>query len=130
MMTPDPVRSEPDLDALFAAARAAEPRLPDALMARVLADAAAMQPRTNALPGQASRPTPRLGLLAGLIDLFGGRGALAGMAAAGLAGGWIGFAQPIDLQARLGLGAQVVELFPADLDLWAEVLALDPMPEG
>ena len=137
MMTtgPDRLPSDTDRDAddalapFLAAARAADARAPDALMARVLADAARVQPRS---PLPAARRPARQGWRALLMAVAGGRGALAGMAAAGLAGVWIGFAQPMDIGAGLGLGAAdpVVTLFPGDLDLWSDVLSSDLVPEG
>lgn len=81
-----------DLDDLLAAARADRPTPSPALMARVIADADRLQPRPalRAAPAARSRP----GFLAVLAEAFGGRGALAGMAAATLAGVWVGAAQP------------------------------------
>jgi hypothetical protein len=134
MMTtgPDRLPADPDDDALapfLAAARDREPPLPDALLARVLVDAERLQPRS---PLPAARRPARPGWRALLMAVAGGRGALAGMAAAGLAGVWIGFAQPMDIGAGLGLGTAdpLVTLFPGDLDLWSDVLSLDPVPEG
>ena len=126
-MTTDPVRPIPDpLEAYFAAARAVPPAVPDALMARVLADAAAeITARGAPVP---PRGAVRESLWSQLVAALGGRGALAGMAAAGLAGVWIGFAQPVALPFLPDAG--VVELFPSDLDLLGEVLAADTLSEG
>lgn len=131
-MTTDPVRSEADdagLTALFAAARAAEPPVPDALMRRVLADAAAHRP---AMPPRAVAPAPqRRGWVVALLEMLGGRGAVAGLAAAGLAGIWIGFVQPVDLGVALSLSsAEAVELYPADIEQWADLVAPETVPEG
>lgn len=118
------------LDAFFTAARAAEPPVPAALLARVLDDAAAVQPRPAPVP---ARVQPRPGWAALLLSALGGRGAVAGLAAAGLAGVWIGFAQPVDLGLGLGTGLgldQTVTLYPGDLDLWSDLLAEDTLPEG
>ena len=131
-MTTEPTRQDtPDatLDALFAAARAAPAPVPDALMARVLADAAAEMPRA-AVPAPAVRVVPAPGWIAALTGFLGGRSAVAGLAAAGLAGVWIGFAQPVALPFDTGLSAGTVELYPADLDLWSEILTADPLSEG
>ena len=76
-----------DLDDLFAAARADVARPSAALMARVLADAAAEQPR-KPVP---VRPRFRL---AALIAALGGSGGIAGLASATVAGLWIGLAPP------------------------------------
>lgn len=125
-MTTDPVRPTPDpLEAYFAAARAVPPAVPDGLMARVLADAAAENPVRAGRP--AAQPA-RESLWSQLVAALGGRGALAGMAAAGLAGVWVGFAQPVALPFLPDAG--VVELFPADLDLLGDVLATDTLTEG
>ncbi len=129
-MTTDPVRPTPDpLEAYFAAARAVPAGVPDDLMARVLADAAAE------IPVRAGRPAPvapqtvaRESLWSQLVAALGGRGALAGMAAAGLAGVWIGFAQPVMLPFAPDAGT--VDLFPSDLDLLGDVLAADTLSEG
>ena len=119
---------EAGLDALFAAARAAEPPVPDALLARVLADAAQHVPR----PAPRSAPRRR-SWLAGVLDMLGGRGAMAGLAAAGMAGIFIGFVQPVDLGLALNAsaaGAQAVELYPADIEQWADLVAPETVPEG
>lgn len=82
-MREDP--DDPDLDAVFAAARAEEQRPPGALLARVLADAEA----TTA----AARPVrQRLG--AALLQALGGWPAAAGLAAACAAGVALGLAAP------------------------------------
>ena len=96
-----------DLDALFGAARA-RPAVPsDALMERVMA------------------PAPPQGLWRGVIDFFGGFGALAGMGSAAAAGLFIGFVQPTglsDLSAAL-IGGQIdsLSLMPSVDDLIPEV---------
>lgn len=108
-----------DLDNLLAAARADRPEPSAALMARVIDDADRMQPR----------PAPRIaaphpGFWAMLTGAFGGSGALAGMAAATLAGLWVGVAQPAPVSALTAAlwpaEAVSVELFP---DVYA---VLDP----
>lgn len=101
--------TDDDLDDLFAAARATGPQPAPALMARILADAAAAQPRVRA-----ARPRFRLGAL---ISALGGVSALAGMATAAVAGLWIGLAPPgavDDLAARLWVSGagDSVELIP------------------
>ncbi len=86
------------LEAFFAAGRAQGPAtvpdaLPDALMARILADAAAVQAaaaRPVTRPATAARP----GLWRRLSETLGGRGALAGLLSATLAGLWLGFSPP------------------------------------
>lgn len=122
----DGMQGREGLEDLFAAMR--EERVPpsDALMARVLADALAHQPRP-ALPvavevgavvgaGAGLRP----GLWRRLAGLFGGAGALAGMGTAAVAGLFIGFVQPEGLSllgdAVLGTPLETVELIP-DVDM-------------
>jgi hypothetical protein len=102
-----------DLDALFAQAKST-PMLPSqALMARVLQDAALQQ--TQSAPPAAARP--RLGIFAQLAAFFGGAGALAGMVSAAVAGLFIGFVQPTSLDLVTGYAAgsastDQVELLP------------------
>ncbi len=111
-----------DLDALFGAARA-RPTVPsDALMGRVMADALALQPAPRAV---VAPPPPPQGLWRGVIDFFGGFGALAGMGSAAAAGLFIGFVQPTglsDLSAAL-IGGQIdsLSLMPSVDDLIPEV---------
>ena len=89
-MTDD--RTDDGLEALFAAARARDDRPPGALVARVLADAQAVQPgRTG---------------LGGLLRALGGWPSAAGLAAASVAGVAIGFAAP---EAVLVFDAVAVE---------------------
>ena len=106
------------LDDLFAAARADAPVPSGALMARVLADALAEQPRAVAAVSVAA-PARRGGLLSRLAGLFGGAGALAGLGTAAVAGLLIGYVQPSGLvavgDAVLGSPLEVVDLLP-DVD--------------
>lgn len=105
---------EAGLDDLFTAARSARSAPSEALMARVLADALAEQPR---MAMQA--PGPRLrgpGLWARLVWALGGTGALAGMGTAAVAGLFLGLVQPVGLagldEAVLGAPLETVELIP------------------
>ena len=99
-----------NLDSLFAAARA-ETAVPTAsLTARVLADAEGLwaQPKAVAAP---RKP----GILQALSGLFGGSGALAGMATATVAGLYIGYAQPVEtgfVTLVLGTETADIELMP------------------
>ncbi|MFK7835387.1 MAG: hypothetical protein AB8B60_04140 [Sulfitobacter sp.] len=78
------------LEGMFEAARAAPPQVPEALMARVLADAQATQPRPKV-----SRWGARL---AGL----GGVPGLGGLALATCVGFWLGVAPPQGLPDLAG----------------------------
>lgn len=82
-----------ELDALFDPARAENPTPSDDLMARVLADAVAMQPKTEAI----AHPKPQ-SAWAGFWDMFGGWPALSGVAAAGVAGLWLGVTPPASVE--------------------------------
>lgn len=117
-------RAAAGLDDLFAAAQAV-PRLPsDALMARVLADAMAEQPRAGSTVANAPAPGPRrrgpgrtaVRVWQRLIWALGGAGALAGMGTATMAGLYIGFAQPAGFdrldEVMLGAPLETVELLP------------------
>jgi hypothetical protein len=91
-----------DLETLFRTARSERPEPSGDLMARVLADAAALQPVPAALP--AARRPPRAeagggGFLAGLAALFGGGGVLAGMGSAAAMALLVGFVQPAPVSA-------------------------------
>ena len=109
-----------DLDAILAAARTAGADASEDFLARVLADAYAMQPQPAAVVAVPAASGWRARLVASLSAL-GGMGAAAGLATATLAGVWIGFARP-DLVGGLGLawtGAQVesIELLPT-VEAW------------
>lgn len=85
--------------------------VPNALMARILADAAREQPRA----AQFVQPAAAGGFdLWGMIAaLFGGRGVVAGLASVACAGIYLGAAQPsalMDLTATLGGVAAVDQL--------------------
>ena len=111
-----------DLDDLLATAATRRMAPSDALMARVLADAMAEQPR--AVQVQPSRPRAASpGLWSRLAELFGGGGALAGIGTAAVAGVVIGFAQPAGLgaltEAVWGTPLETVELIPSVETLFA-----------
>lgn len=114
-MTQQPM-TERDLDELFAAARAAAPPpLPPDLAARIVAAAAA----GRAAPAPPMAPARAPGLrarLAALLAELGGAPALGGLATAGIAGLWVGLADPAGaagfvLEAAAGLGPAVADLF-------------------
>mgnify|MGYP006950439602 CR=1 FL=1 len=105
-----------DLEQFFSAARQARPAPSEALTARVLADAVAVQ-AARAAPA-ARRPRP---LAARFSAFFGTGGALAGLAAASVAGFWIGAVQP-DLAGAFWQGdAVAVDLIPSLNGLLADV---------
>jgi hypothetical protein len=89
------------LDDLLAqrAAFAAQPMpVPDALMARILADAARQQPRPYPVAARHIDP-PKLTFWQAVSDLFGGGGVLAGLATAACAGIYLGAVQPSAITA-------------------------------
>ncbi|KQI72409.1 hypothetical protein AN191_08180 [Loktanella sp. 5RATIMAR09] len=100
------------LDDLLAQARGASPLPSDALMARVIADADAAQPRASAMP--VARP----GVIARMLDTIGGWPAVSGLAMATVAGIWVGVAPPASVQdvTAAMIGDEVsINLFATDL---------------
>ena len=107
------------LDDLFAQARGAAPAPSDALMARVIADAEAAQPRPVAV--SVARP----GFVARILDVIGGWPAVSGLAMATVAGVWVGVAPPASVQDMTAamMGDEVsINLFATDLILDAGAL--------
>ncbi len=104
--------NEDNLDDIFAQARAVQVTPDDDLVARVLADAAAVQAGFTPVA-----VNPSSGFWAGLMEAIGGWPALGGLATATVAGLWIGVAPPAsvaDLTASY-LGDEVsVSLFATD----------------
>lgn len=103
--------AEVSVDAMLAAAKAAPPAVPDALMARVLADADALQPRPAA-------PAVAPGLWIRLSDAFGGWQGMGGLVAATCAGIWIGWSPPTALPdaGALILGYESAEVLSTDAE--------------
>ena len=95
-----------ELEDFLAAARAAPPQVPEALMARVMADAEAARPR----PADA-------GLIRGWFAALGGLPGLGGLITATCVGFWLGLAPPDglpDLAAGLlGSTAELEQLLGA-----------------
>lgn len=115
--------TDPDLDALLASARDAGPRPSEALMARVMADAAASQPAPRGVP--VARNVRPAGWLRRLSAVFGGGGALAGVSLAMVAGVFIGVVQPAPVAALTSAllvagDPGTVDLLPAGTGLWEE----------
>lgn len=103
------------LDGLFKTARSDEQAAarPD-LLARVLADAEALQPQFEPL----QRKAPKKSLFAQLSGALGGWPSLTGLAAAAVAGVWIGFTATPDLfpNGIVGIGAANTEIYLAYLE--------------
>ena len=116
-----------DLDSLLAELAAQEPPEPSgAVLSRILADAAREQPRPagivprTAPPAAAARPSP--GWLGSLAEVFGGRGALAGMMLATVTGLYLGFAQPAALAALYAeTPLDSLDMIAGGDSLWTEV---------
>lgn len=114
MMMSDP--NEKMLDDMFAQARQVEPAPSDALMARIVADAATVQ----TVPQPVAQPKPSIWTQ--ISDAIGGWPALSGLAAATVAGVWIGVAPPSSVEEFTAslLGDEVsVDVFTADFGLAA-----------
>ncbi|MDP2080468.1 MAG: dihydroorotate dehydrogenase [Pseudotabrizicola sp.] len=110
MKTHSDMTPNADLDALFAQAQAHPPEIDAAFMARVLADARALQPL-------ALRRAPvRPGLWARLAAALGGALAVAGLGTAAMAGLVIGYVQPepmVSLAGSIGFGvSESLDLLP------------------
>lgn len=73
------------LEDIFALGRDTAPVPSDALMARILGDAAA---------AHTVAPAPKRSLWAGVLDMLGGWPAVGGLAVAGVTGVWFGIAPP------------------------------------
>lgn len=111
MMMTDP--NDKMLEELFATAREVDAAPSDALMARVLVDAEAVQQKRQGV--DVVQPT----IWAQLMDAIGGWPAVSGLAAATVAGIWIGVAPPSsfeDITASF-MGDEVsVDLFSSDFE--------------
>lgn len=122
-MTPNEIDAT-NLDDVLAGARDTGPAPSDALIERVMADAAALQPRP-VLPSVARAKPAGVRWLDRLAELFGGGGALAGVGLAMVAGVFIGISQPEPVAALTQVLldqtlSDTVDLFPTDVALWEE----------
>ncbi len=103
--------ADEELDGLFATLRARPPEPKAALVARMEADALAVQAEAAPRRAPVAAPVRERGLVARWADALGGALGLAGLATAALAGLWIGVVQPSPvsgvtglIEDRLGLG--------------------------
>jgi len=104
------------LDDLFALAQANAAVPSDDLMARILADADAVQ---------AATPEPKQSLWRGLFDIIGGWPSVGGLAMAGVTGVWFGIAPPATLSILAAdlIGTNVtVDLLDDSSSYFAETL--------
>lgn len=120
-------RENHDLEVFFREARQSAAQPSDALMARILADAAEAVPR-------AAAPAPtRTGSAAGgvswLARLLGGWSAVGGLATATVAGLWIGYAGLAD-PASLSGGLIGAAETPATIDLMPEAYGIAMLAEA
>lgn len=88
MMMTDPDENELALDTLFLTTRAQPAVAGDDLMARIMADAARLQPKPLVIATKAPPPKP------GWFASLGGWPALGGLLAASATGFWIGVTPP------------------------------------
>ncbi len=115
--------TDPDAKAVDAAldeASMVRPEVPDHLMNAVMMDAARLQPRVAAA-------MPRQSLWDTFLDLIGGWPAVGGLAAAGVAGVWLGAAPPVGLESAAASLLGETEA----IDLWGtDVLSSFEIGEG
>lgn len=88
-----------ELDLFFDAARRDVTVPSDTLMAAIMADAKAQMPVVEPLP---TSKTHKMGLFASIWTAIGGLPAAASLATATVAGVWIGFTQPVQLETLSG----------------------------
>lgn len=119
--------TDDQLDDLFAAVRETRAEASPDFLARVLADAYAAQPEPAAMPAASAPRAAPPGLWARLSAAFGGGFGLAGVATAGLAGVWLGFAPPAGLSPltenllpATATAAVGVDLMPGLDDYWTD----------
>jgi hypothetical protein len=115
----DDDRQEARLETVFEEARKAHPEPSAELMARVLADAEAAQVGFAAAPA----PRPRSGYLRQFFEALGGWPAMAGLAAAGVAGLWLGVSPAVGVSDALAsyLGAGDTASYTVDVMPGAEL---------
>ncbi len=122
-----------DLDALLAEASAQRVPPSPALAARILHDAAQMQPKPKAWPQPLARKgisqTPRtrfFGWFPAFADVLGGGRAVAGLSLVAMTGLFLGVAQPNLMQSLTSLvstdstSLDQIDLLPATGTLWTE----------
>lgn len=118
-----------DLDALLAEASVQRVPASPALSARILHDAALMQPKPHLLVRKSVPHTPRasfFGWLPAFADVLGGVRAVAGLSLAAMTGLFLGVAQPNLVQSLTAFGStdsttlDQIDLLPATGTLWTE----------
>lgn len=88
-----------DLDLFFDAARKDSLQPDSSLMARVLADADALQPEAPGLPVAARATVRPVSALRQFLSAIGGWSGMVGLTTATMAGLWIGISPPTSLQS-------------------------------
>ena len=107
-----------DLEALFAQTRRQDAPSAD-LLARVEADARALQPKVRAVAASpAAPPRATIGFWREIAAVIGGWRATGGLSAAVLLGFWLGLSDPSGLLVPAG-GLDSVDLMPGADDLTA-----------
>ncbi|WP_371169086.1 hypothetical protein [Aliiroseovarius sp. 2305UL8-7] len=96
------VSHDQELDALFDAMKAQQPEPSEALVSAILRDAEAEQTGAQQHGHEKPPSKPHVGIWTKLVASIGGWPAVAGMATATVAGIWIGFAAPTELETLSG----------------------------
>ncbi|MDA5094115.1 hypothetical protein O2N63_08430 [Aliiroseovarius sp. KMU-50] len=94
----DDAKLDTELEAFFEAGCAASPVPSDALMAAIVEDAQTHQPTSQTV----AAPAQRRSFWREFLSQIGGWPSVAGMATATIAGVWIGFADPVQLETWSG----------------------------
>ncbi|MFT6103929.1 MAG: hypothetical protein ACJA1E_000344 [Paracoccaceae bacterium] len=103
------------LDGFFEAARQQQPQIPEEVVARILADADREQ--AHHLKGVVTPVRSTRNFFGDVMAALGGWPSLAGLAAATLAGVWIGYSPPTSLDsiALLVLGGETISFGGFDI---------------
>lgn len=120
----DDTKAENNLEALFAEARQVPARPSEDLMAAILADAAAVQSELGTPPVTQPRERFSLRIWQQFVSAIGGWPAFGGLAAASMAGLWIGISppaflpDPVEQIYQISSGEDVLAYNDIDLASW------------
>ncbi|SMR71450.1 hypothetical protein SAMN04488030_0967 [Aliiroseovarius halocynthiae] len=99
MTKPDKTQlDDDDLELFFEAARRDAPKPSEAFLSAIMADAQTQLPNVQTKPATLQKQ----GWLGSILSAIGGWPAAAGLATATVAGVWIGFTQPVQLETLSG----------------------------
>lgn len=96
------MQDDPFLETLFETARADDIQPSETLMSAIVADAAKHQPRDEPLAAPSAPARPKAGFWRDLAAAIGGWPSMAGLVSATVAGVWIGFAAPTQVETLSG----------------------------